>query len=295
MNEYARRLSELRESLHSIETSTSADVSSLIDEALKLAERAIAEREIAIEKSITDPGTGLRNKRYFQERMNDVWADAARNGRSVALVVLDIDHFKAYNDTYGHGPADGVLAQVASAIGATAERGGDTACRWGGEEFALILPDTDAANAVKIAELARANVAGLEIPHAGSRTSANVTVSVGVAACIPTRGSDPHVIFEAADAALLAAKERGRNGVVLGTVESELTLPADGSRFTGEIIAAADGVVRQSIGRGREVEHPAERLSRELRLGEVVTVAYENGRATVLEQDRGDQEVEIAR
>jgi diguanylate cyclase (GGDEF)-like protein len=133
----------------------------------------------------------------------------------VALVMADVDHFKRYNDTYGHMAGDQCLKAVADALHACAARPGDLACRFGGEEFVLLLPDTDRAGGVTVAEAARAAVVRAALPHRASPVAEVVTVSLGVADAEVTESLALEALLEAADQALYAAKNQGRNRVAV--------------------------------------------------------------------------------
>lgn len=156
--------------------------------------------------------TGLPNRRYFDDRLLRVFRDAQREQQSLAVVMIDVDDFKLYNDLYGHVEGDRCLRLVATALQSAASRPGDFVARYGGEEMAMLLPKTDAAGAQLVAEAARSAVVRLHIPHAS--TSLGVaSVSVGVAAWTPGAGETPDQLLRAADAALYQAKHRGRNNV----------------------------------------------------------------------------------
>lgn len=162
--------------------------------------------------------TGLANRRTFDSQLKLEWSRTARTGNSLSLILLDVDHFKKYNDHYGHPAGDRCLRQVAEALGGQARRSTDLAARVGGEEFALLLPDTDAAGAHDAAERIRAAVAGLSIAHAASTTASHVTVSIGVATCQPNTTNQPRTfedLLDQSDQALYAAKSQGRNRVAV--------------------------------------------------------------------------------
>jgi diguanylate cyclase (GGDEF)-like protein len=158
-----------------------------------------------------DALTGLANRRSFDEYLSEQWALARRHQRSLALVLCDVDHFKAYNDHYGHPAGDACLARVAAVLRASCARPADLAARYGGEEFALILPDTDLAGGSQVAESARKALAALKLPHAHSSTDAYVSLSGGVAVLHPDSTISAHELIAAADAALYQAKHSGRN------------------------------------------------------------------------------------
>ncbi|HLG85444.1 MAG TPA: diguanylate cyclase [Bradyrhizobium sp.] len=157
--------------------------------------------------------SGLANRRGFQSRLEYEWMKAQQYGSELSLLMIDVDHFKLYNDTYGHPEGDACLTRLGETLSGIAAENLGFAGRYGGEEFCLLLPNTDASRARDVGETVRAAVQELNLPH---RTSLHlcVTVSVGVAATRPNDGQRPGDLIEAADAALYAAKHRGRNTVV---------------------------------------------------------------------------------
>jgi len=157
--------------------------------------------------------TGLANRRRFDEMFRQEWNRARRDETSLGVLMVDIDYFKQYNDTYGHQAGDTCLQQVAKAIGEVVSRPGDLPARYGGEEFVAVLPKTDAAGAAIVAEKMRTTVHALRLQHASSQVSNRVTISVGVAAMVPPEKSEPAVLVAAADQALYRAKREGRNRV----------------------------------------------------------------------------------
>jgi len=166
------------------------------------------------ELSATDGLTLLANRRSFDEALERQWHHATRHGEPVSLVMIDIDHFKAYNDLYGHGAGDRCLQQVATAIAAGVRHEGALVARYGGEEFAVILPRTEAHEAAEIAEGLRRRVEALGIAHAGNPVGSRVTISVGISTRTPPQTDDFEDLMQSADQALYKAKEGGRNGVV---------------------------------------------------------------------------------
>jgi diguanylate cyclase (GGDEF)-like protein len=157
--------------------------------------------------------SGLANRRGFQSRLDFEWMKAQQYDSELSLLMIDVDHFKLYNDTYGHPEGDACLSQLGETLAGIAADAMGFACRYGGEEFCLLLPNTGAIKALEIGEMVRAAVQGLEIPHATS-THQTVTASVGVATTLPNGAQRPGDLIEAADAALYAAKHRGRNTVI---------------------------------------------------------------------------------
>jgi diguanylate cyclase (GGDEF)-like protein len=157
--------------------------------------------------------SGLANRRGFQSRLDFEWLKAQQNNSELALLMIDVDHFKLYNDTYGHPEGDACLTRLGEALAGIAADTMGFAGRYGGEEFCLLLPNTGPLKALEIGETVRATVQSLALPHITSSYQ-TVTVSVGVAATLPSDSQRPGDLVEAADAALYAAKHRGRNTVV---------------------------------------------------------------------------------
>src|SRR5690606_19876475 len=158
-------------------------------------------------QSRTDTLTRMPNRRYFDEVVAAEFERSRRGNGALALLIVDIDHFKQFNDQYGHSRGDEVLRQVAEALGNGVRRG-DHVCRFGGEEFALILPGTDGADAAEVAESLRSTVAST------TTSDAPVTVSIGVASTRDHAFDSIDDLFKAADSALYRAKREGRNRVV---------------------------------------------------------------------------------
>lgn len=161
----------------------------------------------------SDELTAVANRRRFDEFLGDEWRRAIRFKSEISLVLLDIDHFKLFNDTYGHQAGDECLKSVAAALKTTIHRPTDLLARFGGEEFAMVLGGTDSAGALQVAEHALAKVNSLRIPHEQSATAAFVTISAGVATTIPVTGMSESDFLKAADQALYRAKAGGRNRI----------------------------------------------------------------------------------
>jgi len=157
--------------------------------------------------------TGVANRRTFDDLLLREWRRQARTGQSWGVIMIDVDHFKQFNDTYGHGAGDDCLKQVTRAAEASLQRPADIIARYGGEEFVALLPDTDIEGAMAVAEGIRAAVVSLNIAHAGSRAAKHVTVSLGVACGVPEVDKQPASLLEVADGQLYAAKSDGRNRV----------------------------------------------------------------------------------
>jgi diguanylate cyclase (GGDEF)-like protein len=160
----------------------------------------------------TDALTGVGNRRLFDKALQEEWSRARRAGQQLSLLMIDVDLFKKYNDQYGHHAGDECLRAVAGAINAQARRPSDRVCRYGGEEFALILPDPTGRSGWTLAESVRAAVEALDMTH-GASPHGVVTVSIGVASIVPDENNAPQFLFEESDRALYRAKLNGRNRV----------------------------------------------------------------------------------
>ena len=167
--------------------------------------------------AIEDSLTGLANRRRFDERLKEEWARAYRDRSSLGLLMIDVDHFKAYNDEYGHPAGDACLRVVAKVIADEVQRVGDLAARYGGEEFAMLLPNTDAAGCARVGERIRNAVRDAGLVHASNPAGPCVTVSVGGATCRPAveRTAGTGSLVEAADRALYDAKDAGRDRMMM--------------------------------------------------------------------------------
>ena len=157
--------------------------------------------------------SGLANRRGFQSRLDFEWLKAEQTGAAVALLMIDVDHFKPFNDTYGHPEGDVCLGRIGEALAAVASETAGFAARYGGEEFCLLVPGADTAMAMAVGEMVRTRIETLAIPHTGSEFGC-VTVSAGVAHAQPNGIQQPVDLIEAADAALYQAKSGGRNLVI---------------------------------------------------------------------------------
>ena len=164
--------------------------------------------------SATDALTEIANRRYFDKRLKSEVSRAFRDRSRLSLVICDIDYFKQFNDTYGHQQGDECLKAFARSLEKFCRRGGDLAARIGGEEFALLLPNTEHAAALRLAEQARAAFDDLAITHSGSKLKPNATASFGTATLVPDDLEAGALLMRNADRALYAAKGRGRNQVV---------------------------------------------------------------------------------
>jgi diguanylate cyclase (GGDEF)-like protein len=179
--------------------------------ALSLRERARAQEEL-VRLAGTDALTGLPNRRAFDERMDDEWRRARRAGTPLSVLFIDVDYFKAYNDTYGHALGDDALSTVAHSIATAVRRPGDVPVRYGGEEFVVLLPDTPLEGALHIAEAIRQRVEACEIAHRVS-VHGTVTVSIGCATASPPGLGGAYALLGAADQQLYKAKAAGRDCV----------------------------------------------------------------------------------
>jgi two-component system cell cycle response regulator len=169
-----------------------------------------ASMQTSIEMALVDSLTGLNNRRYLETHLASLLQNVTNRGGSLSLMMLDIDHFKSVNDTYGHNAGDEVLRNFAGRVKRMV-RQTDLACRYGGEEFVVMMPDTTIAVASQIAERVRAAVQGELFPIDGGARSIPVTVSIGLA---ESRGmNDPETLFRRADKALYCSKNSGRNRV----------------------------------------------------------------------------------
>lgn len=157
--------------------------------------------------------TGLANRRTFDHILAREWSRAVRPQVPLGLLMIDIDHFKAFNDRYGHQGGDTCLARVAGELDRIVKRAGDVVCRYGGEEFSVVLPGTDIQGCVAVAEALRFRVESMRLEHAASPVAGHVTVSVGAAAAIPDGIGGESSLLWAADEALYRSKHEGRNRV----------------------------------------------------------------------------------
>jgi diguanylate cyclase (GGDEF)-like protein len=183
--------------------------------AIKLSERdrelRSANRHLEALASI-DSLSGLANRRSFDARLDTEWHRAGSLKRPIALLMIDVDHFKLFNDNYGHIEGDRCLRLIGETLAGATGQAADFAARYGGEEFVLLLPDTSLTAALEIAERLRGAVAALAISH-GFAPCGHVTVSIGVASLTPSAGVGPQTLLANADGGLYAAKRNGRNMV----------------------------------------------------------------------------------
>lgn len=177
----------------------------------------IARRLLELSASL-DGLTRLANRRKLMEQLRVIWRQARRDTASVGVMMIDIDHFKEYNDRYGHMAGDQCLQSVADVLAGCTQRPLDLACRFGGEEFVLIFYGADDAALAEIGESVRRRLAVLDIPHAGSSTSDRLTVSIGAVCCFPHLSVTSDTVMRAVDAALYEAKRGGRNRQFVGAM-----------------------------------------------------------------------------
>lgn len=182
-----------------------------ISERKKSEEQLIRLQKELEELSFKDGLTEVANRRMFDSILQLEWANARRNHQPLSLILLDIDYFKQYNDHYGHLQGDDCLKKVAKALNSVGTRARDFFARFGGEEFVLVLPETDSSAAEKIAERCRNILFKLQIPHEKSNVSQILTASFGVGTITPSHDAEPMIFVEAVDRLLYKAKQNGRN------------------------------------------------------------------------------------
>ncbi|MBW2462699.1 MAG: GGDEF domain-containing protein [Deltaproteobacteria bacterium] len=210
------------------ETSTRALTAGFENEILaakaEAASEELAKKTALLEELVRLDGlTQIANRREFDEVFGREWRRASRASTPVSVLMADIDHFKRFNDSYGHLAGDDCLRAVAQSLKGALQRATDMVARYGGEEFVAVLADTNLESAMVTAERLREQVAALEIPHSDSAAGSYVTVSIGVATVIPGPNREPASLVEAADDALYEAKKGGRNRVAS---RSEKLIPA---------------------------------------------------------------------
>jgi len=175
---------------------------------------------IVLERTaMTDGLTGLANRLHFDHRLMSDWASAARRRVPISVLMIDADHFKLYNDRYGHQGGDECLRQIALSIRAGLNRNSDLGARYGGEEFVALLPDTDAAGAERVAMAIQADLRARALPHDLNMPSGRVTISIGVASAVPDGVAQAEHLVRAADMALYEAKMEGRDRTILAPAQ----------------------------------------------------------------------------
>lgn len=212
-----RALRLTQEKLLHAETAAKEELETRVRERTRDITRILAELELEnrnlLELSINDGLTRVRNRRFFNDYYPQIWQDALESGRWISVVMLDIDNFKSVNDTYGHLSGDRCLVAVAGVLKQMASRPGDMICRYGGEEFILVLADTDPDSARWVAERIRMKIS--ETPIELETSTLHLTVSLGVSGMIPEPGLDPLRLVARGDEALYQSKQQGRNRVTL--------------------------------------------------------------------------------
>jgi two-component system chemotaxis family response regulator WspR len=218
-NDYLIKLPDAIELIARIRHHSKAYLNQLQRDAAYLAlhdsERRLTEINIELQRLTNVDGlTGLSNRRYFNEYIDAQWKLAVREGSPLSILMIDVDNFKLYNDTYGHLAGDEVLKSLAAAMQKSFARPTDVTARFGGEEFIVILPFTPLDALQSLGERLLRNVENLRIPHSASTVGEYVTISAGGAATIPQKEKSPLHLIEIADAALYEAKKSGKNRVV---------------------------------------------------------------------------------
>jgi diguanylate cyclase (GGDEF)-like protein len=197
---------------------------------LRFLTQTVQEQAIALQKANQelhrlanlDGLTEVANRRRFDEYLQQEWRRSARGQQYLSLILCDIDYFKRYNDHYGHQAGDVCLKRVAQAIHNTVRRPGDMVARYGGEEFAIILPNTGPEGALRVAELIRAHIKQLQIPHSESLVTPYVTLSLGISSQVPSPASAVESLVAAADRALYTVKDKHRDSCYLAEPEVAL-------------------------------------------------------------------------
>ena len=186
----------------------------LANQALRLSQQQLVESNLALQRMTKLDGlTGLSNRRHFDEHLEAEWKRARREKTELSLLIMDVDFFKSYNDSFGHVMGDEALRSVAQVLAQSCSRPSDLVARYGGEEFAIILPNTSHEGACLIADGVRRAVQALGIAHVTPTPDATLTVSVGVATIVPGQDTRPISLIQRADTGLYQAKERGRNQI----------------------------------------------------------------------------------
>jgi two-component system, chemotaxis family, response regulator WspR len=200
--------------------------------ALRESQALLLEKNLELERlSNFDGLTGMSNRRHFDEVLGIQWRQAVREQRMLAILMIDVDDFKLYNDTYGHLAGDEVLKKLGEAIRISCERPSDLSARFGGEEFIVCASDIPPDRALAFAEKVRSAVAAVGIPHRGSTTAGTVTVSIGIAWVRPQVGESYLRLIETADGALYEAKRSGKNRVVVREYPAAMAVAPEPSRI----------------------------------------------------------------
>ena len=184
--------------------------------ALRESQQQLLETNLVLQRLMNSDGlTGLSNRRHFDEYMDMEWRRALREQSELSLLMIDVDHFKSFNDSFGHVAGDDALRRVAEALRAACSRSTDLAARYGGEEFAMVLPGTSAGGARLLAEKVRRSIEALAIPHDMPAPGSVLSASIGVATLTPKAGQASLVLVDIADQGLYQAKNNGRNQVAM--------------------------------------------------------------------------------
>lgn len=188
-----------------------------VEEKLRLSYQQLMSKNQTLKSLVFQESlTGLANRRLFDETLSKYWVEAATEKWSLGLILIDIDHFKLYNDNYGHPQGDICLKAVAQAIGSQIRGDGDLAARYGGEEFAIILRKAEIEGVLSVINRVFAAIKALAIPHQNSLTSRIVTISAGISTLIPlTSNNESVILIQKADQALYQAKKQGRNRYII--------------------------------------------------------------------------------
>ncbi|MCK1785840.1 MULTISPECIES: response regulator [Pseudomonas] len=182
--------------------------------ALRVSQQQLLDTNLVLQRLMNSDGlTGLSNRRHFDEYLELEWRRAMRDQAQLSLLMIDVDFFKTYNDSFGHVEGDEALRKVAAAIREASSRPSDLPARYGGEEFALVLPNTSPGGARLVAEKLRMAVEALKIPHIAPAEGASLTISIGLSTMTPVQGTDCRQLIMAADKGLYTAKNNGRNQV----------------------------------------------------------------------------------
>jgi len=185
--------------------------------ALRVSQQQLLDTNMVLQRLMNSDGlTGLSNRRHFDEYIELEWRRSLREQSQMSLLMIDVDYFKTFNDTFGHLEGDEALRKVATAIRDASARPSDLPARYGGEEFALVLPNTSPGGARLVAEKLRMTVQALKIPHISPTEGSSLTISIGLSTITPTAGSNCRELISAADKGLYQAKNNGRNQVGIG-------------------------------------------------------------------------------
>lgn len=220
----------LREALADAKRARSEVINVLVsrEDEVRARTRELAEANAALERlSRVDPLTGVANRRWFAEALDREWRACLRDRKQITVLFVDVDHYKSYNDKYGHQAGDECLVRVAQALQASLYRPHDLLARYGGEEFAAIVAGASLADAMRLGERLRAAVEALGVRHEGSKVRGVLTASVGLATVTPDPAMSPEWLLRLADQALYAAKDGGRNVVSVMGTDGMLRNPAE--------------------------------------------------------------------